>query len=151
MRYIAKSPLESRPLRAMQSARQMPHHFGAAFLYAGAPDESSLSIRRTHMQKSASGRICRLIAPGQSEMCEGAPRLSKSRPPCPDFSLPPTSLQPSIPHSTRPSPPLPPSHPPTPSAPSHPFRPQVRETSPNFAGYPQKRPILLLVVQHLDL
>ena len=72
--------------------------FGAAFLYAGAPDRELALVRRAHIQKAASGRICRLIAPGHPEMCEGAPRLSKSRPPCPTLTPPPFPLPPSARH-----------------------------------------------------
>ena len=81
---------ESRPLRAMQSARQTPHA-SAAFAVSGDPLRACSHKGSPECGKfGPSARLPLLIAPGHPEMCEapGRANLVLLRP-NPTFTIPP--------------------------------------------------------------
>ena len=66
-------------LSALCNQQKVPHECAAFFVW-GRAGESLLSNRFGPERKEASGLTALLIAPGDPEKCEGAQRLSKSRP-----------------------------------------------------------------------
>jgi len=65
----------------MQSQGQMPHRKVRHFCMCPGGGEPALRPIRPHTESGLRPHLPLTIAPGQYEKCEGAQRLSKSRPP----------------------------------------------------------------------